>query len=107
MIEMRECELFLGNLSVFEQLSGREKTGKLGCSKNYAKTQKSSCVFKDVRVLLLKQPNTPNETCTSFLEAFLQQNGYPAYTTSVGWMGYSDEKIVNLCRQELKEGWTR
>ena len=60
MIEMRECELFLGNLSVCEQLSGREKTGKLGCSKNYAKTQKSSCVFKDVRVLLLKQPSDLN-----------------------------------------------
>eukprot|EP00112_Aurelia_sp_Birch-Aquarium-sp1_P013780 Seg2941.2 transcript_id=Seg2941.2/GoldUCD/mRNA.D3Y31 product="Mitochondrial enolase superfamily member 1" protein_id=Seg2941.2/GoldUCD/D3Y31 len=40
-------------------------------------------------------------------EALLRQNGYPAYTTSVGWMGYSDEKIVNLCRKELKEGWTR
>ena len=49
---MRECELFLGNLSVCEQLSGRERAGKLECSK----TGKSSCVFKDVRVLLLKEP---------------------------------------------------
>ena len=51
--------------------------------------------------------NSPNEACTSFVEAFLRQNGYPAYTTSIGWMGYSDEKIVNLCRKELNEGWTR
>ena len=50
---MRECELFLGNLFVCEQLSGRERAGKLECSK----TGKSSCVFKDVRVLLLKEPN--------------------------------------------------
>ena len=49
---MRECELFLGNLFVCEQLSGRERAGKLECSK----TGKSSCVFKDVRALLLKEP---------------------------------------------------
>jgi len=38
---------------------------------------------------------------------YLLHNGFPAYTTSVGWMGYSDEKIIGLCRQQLKEGWTR
>ncbi|MGH9336474.1 MAG: enolase C-terminal domain-like protein, partial [Vicinamibacteria bacterium] len=36
----------------------------------------------------------------------LQQHGYPAYTTSVGWMGYGDEKIRRLCREALSEGWT-
>jgi|SRR5579871_414791 len=39
-------------------------------------------------------------------EAHLLKEGYPAYTTSVGWMGYSDEKIRTLCRQALSEGWT-
>jgi L-fuconate dehydratase len=39
-------------------------------------------------------------------EAALQQSGYPAYTTSVGWMGYSDEKVRAGCRQALDEGWT-
>jgi L-fuconate dehydratase len=39
-------------------------------------------------------------------EAVLQQSGYPAYTTSVGWMGYSDEKVRAGCRQALDEGWT-
>ena len=34
MMEMREFKLILGNLSVNEQLSEREKAGKLGCSKN-------------------------------------------------------------------------
>ncbi|MFH5832200.1 L-fuconate dehydratase [Halalkalibaculum sp. DA3122] len=36
----------------------------------------------------------------------LQQQGYPAYTTSAGWLGYSDDKIRNLCRQAVQEGWT-
>ena len=38
--------------------------------------------------------------------AQLQQTGYPAYTTSVGWFGFSDEKIRHLCREALAEGWT-
>jgi L-fuconate dehydratase len=36
----------------------------------------------------------------------LQQQGYPAYTTSVGWFGYSEEKIRGLSKQALAEGWT-
>lgn len=39
-------------------------------------------------------------------EAELLQTGYPAYTTSAGWLGYSDEKIRHLCREALAEGWT-
>jgi L-fuconate dehydratase len=39
-------------------------------------------------------------------EAELLRTGYPAYTTSVGWMGYDDERIRTLCRQALAEGWT-
>jgi L-fuconate dehydratase len=38
--------------------------------------------------------------------AQLQQTGYPAYTTSVGWFGYSDEKMRRLCKEALAEGWT-
>ena len=36
----------------------------------------------------------------------LKTNGYPAYTTSVGWFGFSDEKIERLCDEALAEGWT-
>jgi len=39
-------------------------------------------------------------------EAELQANGYPAYITSAGWLGYSDEKIRRLCRESLAVGWT-
>ena len=38
--------------------------------------------------------------------ALLQQHGYPAYTTSVGWFGYSEEKIRCLSHRALAEGWT-
>lgn len=38
--------------------------------------------------------------------AFLKEKGYPAYTTSVGWFGYSEEKIRRLCHEALAEGWT-
>jgi len=35
----------------------------------------------------------------------LLKHGYPAYTTSAGWLGYSDEKIRRLCREAKAEGW--
>ena len=38
--------------------------------------------------------------------AVLQQQGYLAYTTSVGWFGYSEEKIRCLSKRALTEGWT-
>jgi L-fuconate dehydratase len=38
--------------------------------------------------------------------AKLEQSGYPAYTTSAGWFGFSDEKIRRLCREGMAEGWT-
>ena len=35
----------------------------------------------------------------------LLKNGYPAYTTSAGWLGYSDEKMRDLCREAKEEGF--
>jgi L-fuconate dehydratase len=37
--------------------------------------------------------------------ATLEQRGFPAYTTSVGWLGYSDEKVRALTRQAYAHGW--
>ncbi|MDX1969488.1 MAG: L-fuconate dehydratase [Planctomycetaceae bacterium] len=37
--------------------------------------------------------------------AHLEREGYPAYTTSAGWLGYSDDRLRELCRQCLAEGW--
>jgi L-fuconate dehydratase len=39
-------------------------------------------------------------------EAELLRVGYPAYTTSVGWMGYSDQRIRESCRAAIAGGWT-
>jgi L-fuconate dehydratase len=36
----------------------------------------------------------------------LVRDGYPAYTTSVGWLGYDDAKIRRLCREALADGWS-
>ena len=38
--------------------------------------------------------------------AHLEAEGYPAYTTSVGWFGYSEEKIRRLAKEAIAEGWT-
>jgi L-fuconate dehydratase len=32
--------------------------------------------------------------------------GFPAYTTSAGWLGYDDDKIRRLAREGVAAGWT-
>jgi L-fuconate dehydratase len=39
-------------------------------------------------------------------EADLLRRGYPAYTTSVGWLGYPDDKIRRLCREAIDQGFS-
>ncbi len=39
-------------------------------------------------------------------EAEMLEGGYPAYTTSAAWLGYSDEKIRQLLREAVREGWS-
>jgi L-fuconate dehydratase len=39
-------------------------------------------------------------------EAEMREHGFPAYTTSVGWLGYPDEKVRHLCREAVAAGWT-
>ena len=38
--------------------------------------------------------------------AHMRAKGYPAYTTSTGWLGYSDKKMRTLCREAIAEGWS-
>jgi L-fuconate dehydratase len=38
-------------------------------------------------------------------EAELLREGYPAYTTSAGWLGYPDDQIRALCREGVAAGW--
>ena len=38
--------------------------------------------------------------------AELLASGYPAYTTTPGWLGYDDAKLTRLCRDAVAEGFT-
>lgn len=55
----------------------------------------------DARGMLERQRATKAER-----ERQLLQSGYPAYTTSAGWIGYSDERIRQACHDALADGWT-
>ncbi|KAK4049104.1 hypothetical protein OIO90_005574 [Microbotryomycetes sp. JL221] len=37
--------------------------------------------------------------------AKMKKEGYPSYTTSVGWFGYSDEKVQRLTREAIASGF--
>jgi L-fuconate dehydratase len=47
-----------------------------------------------------------NESTKPAREREMSESGYPAYTTSAGWLGYSDEKLRSLVRAGLAQGWT-
>ncbi|MGH3384499.1 MAG: enolase C-terminal domain-like protein, partial [Nocardioidaceae bacterium] len=38
-------------------------------------------------------------------EQDLLENGFPAYTTTPGWLGYDDDKLARLCRQAVADGF--
>ncbi|MEK0097926.1 L-fuconate dehydratase [Streptomyces sp. A475] len=38
-------------------------------------------------------------------ESALRERGFPGYTTSPGWLGYSDEKLGRLARQAVADGF--
>ena len=38
--------------------------------------------------------------------AELKANGYPCYTTSAGWLGYSTEKLTRLATEAVADGFT-
>ncbi len=45
------------------------------------------------------------QTVKAAILARLSAEGYPAYTTSAGWLGYPDDQIRTLCRAAVAEGW--
>jgi L-fuconate dehydratase len=47
-----------------------------------------------------------NEPTRAEREADLLAHGYPAYTTSAGWLGFTDSQLKELCREALANGWT-
>jgi L-fuconate dehydratase len=47
-----------------------------------------------------------NQSSKGLREAEMLERGYPAYTTSAGWLGYPDEKLKIILRECLNSGWT-
>jgi L-fuconate dehydratase len=38
-------------------------------------------------------------------ERALLEKGYPAYTTTPGWLGYDDDKLARLCKEAVDDGY--
>ncbi|CAA9574759.1 MAG: L-fuconate dehydratase [uncultured Thermomicrobiales bacterium] len=55
----------------------------------------------DEALAILRQ----NEPGRAAREAEMRRDGFPAYTTAAGWLGYDDEKTRRLCRDALAAGW--
>ena len=55
------------------------------------------------QALAILRENTPTRAAR---EAEMRRGGYPAYTTSAGWLGYSDDEVRRLCREGLAAGWS-
>ena len=47
-----------------------------------------------------------NAPTKALREAQMWREGYPAYTTSAGWLAYSDEQVRGLCREAIAQGWS-
>jgi L-fuconate dehydratase len=58
-------------------------------------------ITEDEALALLRR----NEAGKAEREAELLERGFPAYTTSAGWLGYEDEKLRALCRAGVVAGW--
>jgi L-fuconate dehydratase len=61
----------------------------------------TDAITKEEALEILKRNNETKEERINYLK----ENGYPAYSTSAGWLGYGDEKIRKLCREAKKDGW--
>ncbi|HET7213646.1 MAG TPA: L-fuconate dehydratase [Terriglobia bacterium] len=47
-----------------------------------------------------------NQPTRAEREAEMLQHGFPAYTTSAAWLGYTEDKLRRLCREAIAQGWT-
>ncbi|MCY4151851.1 MAG: L-fuconate dehydratase [Aestuariivita sp.] len=62
----------------------------------------SDAITRDEALVLL-QAAAGGKTART---ARLMAEGYPCYTTSAGWLGYSDDKLQRLCHQTRAAGFT-
>uniref|UniRef100_A0A672LE51 Mandelate racemase/muconate lactonizing enzyme C-terminal domain-containing protein n=1 Tax=Sinocyclocheilus grahami TaxID=75366 RepID=A0A672LE51_SINGR len=65
-----------------------------------------SCIdFRYITDALTEQ-EALGEVIKDCLEQMLKE-GYPAYTTSCAWLGYTDQQLTQLCSEALAQGWTK
>ena len=62
----------------------------------------TDCITPDEALALLSARTAGKERRMEMLKL----NGYPCYTTSAGWLGYSDEKLRGLCEQAVGAGFS-
>ncbi|OGT36141.1 MAG: fuconate dehydratase [Gammaproteobacteria bacterium RIFCSPHIGHO2_12_FULL_37_14] len=72
---------------------------ELVCCINF--TYITDVLTKDEALMMLKKQE-PNKLKR---KQEMLDHGYPAYTTSAGWLGYSDEKLQRLCQEAIDAGW--
>jgi L-fuconate dehydratase len=63
----------------------------------------SDALTRDEALQILRQA----EPGRAGREDRLREHGYPAYTTSPGWLGYDDAKLSRLARQAVADGFTQ
>ena len=64
-------------------------------------TYLSDVLTRDEAVALLSAQQSTRAERLAVLEA----SGYPCYTTSAGWLGYSDAKLRRLCQEAVDQGY--
>jgi L-fuconate dehydratase len=62
----------------------------------------SDAITPEEAVAMLRQL----EPSKAARQAQMLSNGYPAYTTAAGWLGYDDDKIRRLAGMYLEQGWS-
>lgn len=62
----------------------------------------SDMITPEEAVVLLREKEPGRDA----REKEMMEEGFPAYTTSTGWLGYGDDKIRDLCRQAIDDGWS-
>ena len=62
----------------------------------------SDVITREEAIAILKDRESGKEE----REKILLENGLPAYTTQVAWMGYTDEQVKRLCSVYLSRGYT-
>ncbi len=61
----------------------------------------TDCITKDEALELLRERAKGKAERIAELE----ERGYPCYTTSAGWLGYSEDKLRRLCQEAVDEGY--